>query len=336
MTRDHRIAVLGGGSWGTALADVLARNGHGVTVWVRRPEAAIEITERSTNQRYLPDADLCPSLTASTSLIEVLSEAEFVLSACPSHAVRGVMTEIRPLIGDPIVISASKGIEIGSDLRMSQVMEETLGEEARSRIVVLSGPSFADELVRGLPSAIVAASDPEDAALEVQGIFQNPFLRVYTGTDVIGTELGGALKNVIALAAGISDGLQLGSNARAALITRGLAEITRLAIHLGADEATLAGLAGLGDLVLTCTGDLSRNRTVGLAIGRGRDPQEVLDEMEQVVEGVRTTRAARELSEGLGVEMPITQGIYSILYEGMGPRDALASLMAREPKPERY
>ena len=332
----RRIAVLGGGSWGTALADVLARNGHAVTVWVRREESASEITDEHTNERYLPGARLRDSLVATTSLSEALDRAEFVLSACPSHAVRDVLAAAGDLVGEAIVISASKGIEIGSDLRMSQVIAETLGDHVSERLVVLSGPSFADELVRGLPSAMVAASNPEAAALSVQTIFQNPLLRIYTGTDVVGTELGGSLKNVIALAAGVSDGLELGSNARAALITRGLAEMTRVAVLLGAQEATLAGLAGLGDLVLTCTGDLSRNRTVGLAIGRGRDPQEVLDEMEQVVEGVRTTRAARELSQTLGVEMPITQAIYSILYEGMGPRDALANLMARRPKPERY
>jgi glycerol-3-phosphate dehydrogenase (NAD(P)+) len=318
------------------LADVLARNGHDVSLWVRRQDSAAEINGEHRNIRYLPGVELSETLTATTSLEEALDGVDFVLSACPSHAVRDVLGEARPLVGDAIVISASKGIEIGSDLRMTQVIIETLGEDVEPRLVVLSGPSFADELVRGLPSAMVAAAKPEDAALEVQAIFQNPFLRIYTGTDVVGTELGGALKNVIALAAGVSDGLKLGSNARAALITRGLAEITRVAVLLGADESTLAGLAGLGDLVLTCTGDLSRNRTVGLAIGGGRDPKEVLDEMEQVVEGVRTTRAARELSLSLGVEMPITQGIYSILYEGMGPRDALASLMARRPKPERY
>lgn len=332
----RRIAVLGGGSWGTALADVLARNGHRVTVWVRRAESAVEIGQHHRNERYLPGAPLSETLAATTSLSDALEGAEFVLSACPSHAVREVLAGAGGLVGDAIVISASKGIEIGSDLRMSQVIVETLGERVASRLVVLSGPSFADELVRGLPSAMVAASNPESAALEVQAIFQNPFLRIYTGTDVIGTELGGSLKNVIALAAGVSDGLRLGSNARAALITRGLAEMTRVAVLLGAEEGTLAGLAGLGDLVLTCTGDLSRNRTVGLAIGRGRDPREVLDEMEQVVEGVRTTRAARELSQSLGVEMPITEAIYSILYEGMEPRDALANLMARRPKPERY
>lgn len=331
-----RVATLGGGSWGTALASVLASNGNDVTLWVRREESAREVGEEHTNARYLPGVDLAPSLRATTDLGEAMRGAAFVLSACPSHAVREVMSEARPFLADDaVIISSSKGIEIGSDLRMTQVIAETIGEGVTERLVALSGPSFAHELVRGLPSAMVAASDPEDAALAVQGIFQNPYLRIYTHTDVVGTELGGALKNVIALAAGISDGLPLGSNARAALITRGLAEIRRLAVHLDADESTLSGLAGLGDLVLTCTGDSSRNRTVGLAIGRGEDPQEVIDAMEQVVEGVRTTRAVHDLSDQLGVEMPITQAVYSILYEGVGPRDALAHLMARVPKSER-
>lgn len=333
--RAGRVAALGGGSWGTALASVLASNGNDVTLWVRRDESAREINERHTNVRYLPDVSLSTELRATTSLEAALEGAEFVLSACPSHAVRDVLSAAKPLVANPVVISASKGVEIGSDLRMTQVIEEAVGDDVASRVVALSGPSFAHELVRGLPTAMVAASASVDAAERVQGIFQNSYLRIYTQTDVIGTELGGALKNVIALAAGISDGLHLGSNARAALITRGLAEIGRLAVHLGARQDTLAGLAGLGDLVLTCTGDSSRNRTVGLAIGRGEAPRVVLDRMAQVVEGVRTARAVQELSERLDVEMPISQAVYSILYEGMGPRDALANLMARQPKRER-
>jgi len=332
----RRIGVLGGGSWGTALADVLARNGHVVKVWMRNPAVAAEINGRHSNERYLAGALLCETLIATTALDEAVADAEFVLSACPSHAVRDVLDRARPSIRDPIVISSSKGIEIGSDLRMTQVIEESLGVVVTPRTVVLSGPSFADELVRCLPTAVVAASSPEASAIEVQRIFQNGYLRVYTHTDVIGTELGGALKNVIALAAGISDGLELGSNARAAIVTRGLAEITRLACRVGAQEATLAGLAGLGDLVLTCTGDLSRNRTVGLAIGRGERPDLVLGKMAQVVEGVGTARAAHEIGVSLGVELPITEAVYCILYEEVEPRDALAKLMARGPKPERW
>lgn len=333
----RRVAVLGAGSWGTALADALAHNGHDVRVWARSEDVATEIRERHRNERYLENVELAEGIDATSDLAGAVEDAEFVLSACPSHAVREVLLACHEaLAGGPAIISASKGIEIGSDLRMSQVIEDVLGEDVRPRVAVLSGPSFADELVRRLPTAVVAAADPEDAAVEVQTLFQNRYLRVYTQTDVVGTELGGACKNVIALAAGISDGLELGSNARAALITRGLAEITRLAVRLGGRETTLAGLAGLGDLVLTCTGDLSRNRTVGIAIGGGRDPGEVVEGMERVVEGVRTTRAAHELGTRLGVELPITHAVYSILYEGIAPREALARLMAREPKPERW
>lgn len=333
----RRVAVLGAGSWGTALADAVAANGHRVCIWARDEAVAEEIREQRRNERYLKNVELAEGIDATTDLHAALRDAEFVISACPSHAVREVLEASREALeGDEIIISASKGIEIRSDLRMSEVIEDVVGEETRPRIAVLSGPSFADELVRRLPTAVVAASQPEDAAREVQMLFQNHYLRVYTQTDVVGTEFGGACKNVIALAAGISDGLELGANARAALVTRGLAEITRLACRLGARETTLAGLAGLGDLVLTCTGDLSRNRTVGIAIGGGRDPSEVVEGMEQVVEGVRTTRAAHELGSRLGVELPITHAVYSILYEGIAPREALARLMAREPKPERW
>jgi len=332
----RRVAVLGAGSWGTALADALCGNGHLVRVWARDADVARDIRERHRNERYLKGVRLSERLDATSRLEEAVRDAEIVLSACPSHAVREVMSACRDDVGRATLISASKGIEIGTHLRMSEVIEDVLGADARARIAVLSGPSFADELVRRLPTAVVAASDPEDAALEIQALFQNRYLRIYTQTDIVGTELGGALKNVIALAAGISDGLALGSNARAALITRGLAEITRLAGRFGARETTLAGLAGLGDLVLTCTGDLSRNRTVGIAIGGGREPGEVLEGMNQVVEGVRTTRAAHELGNRVGVELPITHAVYSILYEGIAPREALARLMAREPKPERW
>lgn len=332
----RRVGVLGAGSWGTALADTLAANGHGVRLWSYESDIAAEITEESLNSKYLPGVRLAPELEATDEIERALASAEVIVSVSPSHVVRDVMSRAAPLLDDQTIVSASKGLEIGSDLRMSQVLAESLGETGADRVVVLSGPSFAAELARGLPTAVVAAGTDEARATDVQTLFQNGYLRVYTQSDVVGTELGGSLKNVIALAAGISDGLQLGGNARAALITRGLAEMTRLAVGLGADEHTLAGLAGIGDLVLTCTGDLSRNRTVGLAIGGGRSPQEVIGEMTSVVEGVRTTRAAHELAERLEVEMPIVGAVYSILYADTDPRDALAQLMAREPKPERW
>ncbi len=334
--RGVAVAVLGAGSWGTALADVLGRNEHDVRLWARDPALAGQIEEDAENPRYLPGVRLSAHLRASADPEAVLEGAEVVVIACPSHAVREVLERLRPALRDPILVSAAKGIETGSDLRMSEVILDTLGAAAGPRTVIFAGPSFARELALGLPTAVVAASEPEAAALTVQDLFQNRYLRVYTQTDVVGAEFGGALKNVIALAAGISDGLELGSNARAALITRGLAEITRIARRVGARETTLAGLAGLGDLVLTSTGDLSRNRTVGLAIGRGTRPAEALASMEQVVEGVRTARAAHQLGRRLDVELPITDAVYSILYDDVEPRDALARLMAREPKPERW
>lgn len=333
---EPRIAVLGSGSWGTALGDTLQRNGHPATLWGRDGETVRRIRRERRNERYLPGIELAEGLEATTDLEAAVESAEVVVCVVPSHVVREVMERSAPHLEAPLLISAAKGIEISTGLSMTQVLAEVVGPEAAHRAVVLSGPSFAHELARGLPTAVVAASRDIEAARRAQGLFQNDRFRVYTQPDVVGTELGGSLKNVIALAAGMSDGLELGSNARAALITRGLAEIARLAVRLGAQEATLAGLAGLGDLVLTCTGDLSRNRRVGLAIGSGRSPGDVLDAMDSVVEGVRTARAARELADRHEVEMPIVDAVYSILYEELAPREALAALMSREPKPERW
>ena len=336
MTKGRRVCVLGGGSWGTALGHVLSRNGHVVTVWAHDPAVAEEIRTRSTNEKYLPGVDLAPSLEARAAMPEALEGAGVVVSATPSHAVREVFEEAREAFPDEaLIVSGSKGIEIESGLRMSEVMRDVLGGRA-DRLVVLSGPSFAAEMVRGLPTAVAAASERAEDARACQALFQNDHLRVYTQTDVVGTELGGSLKNIIALAAGISDGLELGNNARAALITRGLAELSRLTVALGGREATLSGLAGAGDLILTCTGDLSRNRSAGLAMGRGADLEEALEEVQMVVEGVPTTRAARRLARRHGVEMPIVDAVYSILFEETAPREALAELMARDPKPERW
>ena len=335
--RTRSVCILGGGSWGTALGHVLARNGHVVTVWAHDPAVAEEIRESSTNEKYLPDVELAPALEARAEMPRALEGADVVVSATPSHAVREVFREAAGSLEDrPLLVSGSKGIEIESGLRMSQVMEEALDGVPVRGPVVLSGPSFAAELVRGLPTAVAAAAEEEPDARACQELFQSEHFRVYTQGDVIGTELGGSLKNVIALAAGISDGLGLGNNARAALLTRGLAELGRLTVELGGREATLSGLAGAGDLILTCTGDLSRNRRAGLAIGGGSSREEALEEVQTVVEGVPTTRAARHLSRKHGVEMPIVEAVYSILFEEVGPREALAELMAREPKPERW
>jgi len=333
----RRIGVIGAGSWGTALADCLARNGHPVALWSHEADVASGIESDNRNDAYLPGVELDPGLHASIDMQEVLEGAEIVVSVSPSEFVRDVMGRARlHLSGHPLLVSASKGLELGSDLRMSEVLLDVLGQEIAEGCVVLSGPSFAAELARRQPTAVTLASRSEDNAIAVQGLFQNEHFRLYTQSDVIGTELGGALKNVIALAAGISDGLGLGDNARAALLTRSLAEIGRLTHKLGGEPETLAGLAGVGDLILTCMGDLSRNRTVGLQIGRGQSLEDVLSGMRSVAEGVRTTKAAVDLAGGHGVEMPIAVAVYSILYENVEPRQALARLMAREPKPERW
>jgi glycerol-3-phosphate dehydrogenase (NAD(P)+) len=296
------------------------------------------IRAQHRNEAYLPGVKLDPRLEASPDMDEVLERADVVVSVSPSQFVRATLERARPSLppGPFLLVSASKGLELESDLRMSEVLLQVLGDQVAEGCVVLSGPSFAAELARQRPTAVTLASRSEDCAVAVQELFQNEHFRLYTQSDVIGTELGGALKNVIALAAGISDGLGLGYNARAALLTRSLAEIGRLTHKLGGEPETLAGLAGVGDLILTCTGDLSRNRTVGMEIGKGRKLEEVLSGMRSVAEGVRTTRAAVDLAARHGVEMPISEAVYSILYEDVEPRMALARLMAREPKPERW
>lgn len=331
------IAIIGAGSWGTALADCLARNGHAARIWAHEPEVAESIRSERRNEAYLPGVELDRRLEATADIAEAVSDSKIVISVIPSHVVREVMERARSAMRpDALLVSASKGLELDTGLRMSEVLEDVLGGERGAGCVVLSGPSFAAELARRLPTAVAVASRDEANAVRVQGLFQNEHFRLYTQSDVIGTELGGSLKNVVALAAGISDGLGLGSNARAALLTRSLAEIGRLTERCGGDSSTLAGLAGVGDLVLTCTGDLSRNRKVGLAIGAGQRLDEILAGMRSVAEGVRTTRAAVELSRRHGVEMPIASAVYSILYEDVAPSEALATLMSREPKPERW
>lgn len=333
----RKVGVLGAGSWGTAMGHVLARNGHAVTLWSHDPEVARRIRADARNEKYLPEIDLAPTLHATGEMDRALRDAAVVVCATPSHAVREVFEEASPhLEAGQLLVSGTKGIEIETGLRMSEVIRDVLPADRCGRLVAFSGPSFAEEMAQGLPTAVAAASEDPEAARECQELFQNEHLRVYTQPDMVGTELGAALKNIIALAAGISDGLRLGNNARAALLTRGLAEMVRLVTAMGGEEMTLSGLAGVGDLMLTCTGDLSRNRRAGLAIGRGATVEEALEEVQEVVEGVPTTRAARDLARRHGVEMPIVRAVYSILHEDVGPRAALARLMAREPKPERW
>jgi glycerol-3-phosphate dehydrogenase (NAD(P)+) len=327
-----RTAVVGAGSWGTALCKLLGDAGHEVAFFARSPEAARDLAERRENVKYLPGAKLADSIAPTADLAAALAGAEMVVVVVPSHTVREVMGRgAHALAPGAIVVSASKGIEAETGATMADVLRDVV---AGRSVAVLSGPSFAKETARGLPTAVVVAAREPQAAELVQRAFAGDRFRVYTSSDVVGVEIGGALKNVIAIAAGCADGLGFGHNTRAALITRGLAEIARLAQRLGGSPLTLSGLAGMGDLVLTCTGDLSRNRTVGIELGRGRKLAEILAGMSQVAEGVRTTRSAYDLARKVGVEMPITFQIHEVLYADKSPRQAVTDLMARELKPE--
>jgi glycerol-3-phosphate dehydrogenase (NAD(P)+) len=330
------IGVIGAGSWGTALADLLARKGHRVILWVFEPELAERLPRTRENDLYLPGFRLAETLSFTGDLSQAVTGREMLVLVPPSQVMRSVMTAASPHVAPgTLLVSAAKGIENDTLLPMSDVLAQVLPAEAAAHLAFLSGPSFAREVAAGMPTAVVAAAHRSETAQRVQEAFSTEIFRVYTNGDVVGVELGGALKNVIALAAGVSDGLGFGYNTRAALITRGLAEMTRIGVALGANPATFAGLAGMGDLVLTCTGDLSRNRTVGMELGRGRRLGEILSGMKMVAEGVKTTLAAFQLAQRLGVEVPITEQMYRILYEGKDPRRAVSDLMLRELKPER-
>jgi glycerol-3-phosphate dehydrogenase (NAD(P)+) len=322
-----KCAVIGAGAWGTALANVLAENSHEVALWAFEPDVADAIETSRENQRFLPGITLHGGIHASTDKGEVLDGATLVVFAAPSHMLRSVAEDCVAVVrGDATLVVATKGIERGTLQLMTDVVAGVLTNRP---VVALSGPSFASEVAARQPSAVVAASTDRAAAGATQEAFSSPSFRVYTHDDVPGVELGGALKNVMAVATGISDGLALGFNARAALITRGLAEITRLGTTLGARPTTFAGLAGLGDLVLTCTGSLSRNRSVGLEIGRGRALSDILAGRETVAEGVTTTESAKALAERQGVEMPIVAAVHRVLFERQPARWALVELMSR-------
>ena len=328
------IAVLGAGSWGTSLAIHLARTGHTVRLWGRDPEVILEIERTRRNSRYLPDVDVSQPVMPTTDLRRALGGSSYVVFALPSHVLRAVAREaIEWLEPAAIVISAAKGLEAGTLARMSQVLSEEIRSSSHA-VVVLSGPSFALEVARGLPTAVLAASADSAAAEAVQRQFRGSAFRLYASDDVIGVEIGAALKNVIAIAAGVVEGTGLGHNAMAALITRGLVEISRLATAEGGRRETLAGLSGLGDLVLTCTGDLSRNRRVGIELGRGRAVRDVLAGIHMVAEGVRTTGAALALGERHGIELPITAQMAAVLDGRKTPRDAVEALMLRPQKQE--
>ncbi len=331
----RRIAVIGAGNWGTALSATLARLGHAVKLWAYEKEVAESIRARHENELFMPGVKLPESVRATNDLAEALDGAEIVLTVMPSHVCRSVFEQmLSSLRLETVFVSATKGLDTERLMRMSEVIRSVVGRRFPPRLTVLSGPSFAREVVRGDPTAVVVASEDREAAELVQHEFSSKVLRLYTSTDVVGVELGGAVKNVIAIAAGVVEGLKLGHNPTAALITRGLAEITRLACACGGKRETLAGLAGLGDLVLTCTGDLSRNRTVGVELGRGRKLAEIIGSMRMVAEGVKTTQATAALAAKYQVEMPITQQVDRMLGGEVPPRDAIRELMERTLKEE--
>ncbi len=329
------LAIIGAGSWGTALAIVLAPRFQHVRLWVYEQDLAERMSDTHENDIYLPGSTLPPHVEVTSVLGNALDGAEIVLSVMPSHLVRLLYQQMRPFLNESMLfVSATKGLENGSLLRVSEVIYEVLEIGFIPRICVISGPTFAREVARFEPTALVAASSNREVAESVQAAFSGPAFRLYTSSDPIGVEVGGSIKNVVAIGAGVLHGMGLGHNAMAALITRGLAEMTRLAAAMGGKPQTLAGLAGLGDLVLTCTGDLSRNRTVGVELAHGRKLDEIVGSMKMVAEGIKTTNAAVELARRFSVEMPISEQMFQMLHSGIAPRDAIQSLMERSLKGE--
>jgi glycerol-3-phosphate dehydrogenase (NAD(P)+) len=332
--------VVGAGSWGTALAKMLSDKGYRINLWGHRQEHVDEIVSNHENLTYLPGFKLSDNLTATADLKEAVAGQTMVVMVVPSHGFREVFRRLLPnLSNNTYVISAVKGIENDTQMTMDQVMEDELAGMASPPVLhlgVLAGPSFAKEVAAGVPTAVTVAAKSKEEALFFQEFFNAPLFRVYASTDLIGVELSGALKNIIAIAAGICDGLGYGTNTRAALITRGLAEISRLGIKMGANPLTFSGLGGLGDLVLTCTGDLSRNRTVGLKLGQGKKLSTILDEMNMVAEGVKTTKSAWNLANKMNVEMPILEQVYQVIYNDKSCEEAVRDLLARSLKQEQY
>jgi glycerol-3-phosphate dehydrogenase (NAD(P)+) len=329
-----KVAVLVAGSWGTALASVLAANELDVVMWTRSEEQAAEINTQHTNARYLPGAELSSRIRATSDMEAAVAGAAAVLIVAPSSAMRAVTHQFKPFYTpDMLIIHATKGFETESLKRMSTVIAEEL-ECEEGRIVVLSGPSHAEEVVKRCPTTVVVASLDKSTAEAVQGLFMNAYFRVYTNRDMLGVELAGAFKNIIALGAGMSDGLQFGDNAKAALLTRGLAEITRIGVEMGANPLTFSGLAGIGDLVVTATSQHSRNWRAGSMLGQGQKLDDVLQSMGMVVEGIRTTQAAYFISQKTGVQMPIADQLYHVLFLNREPRAAVEALMGRDPKTE--
>jgi glycerol-3-phosphate dehydrogenase (NAD(P)+) len=329
------IGIIGAGGWGIALAKVLADKGEQVTLWCHGAESYHELQENRESHIYLAGILLPSSIKFTRSIEAAVTDKSLIICAVPSHTVRGVMASASSYVSSQTtVLCGTKGLEEESLKTMGEVLAEIFGDPQQQRHAFLSGPTFAIEVARGLPAAVTVAARQEDTARDVQETMSTQNFRVYTSTDIVGVQIGGVIKNIIAIAAGISDGLNLGHNARAALITRGLAEMTRLAIRMGADPMTLAGLPGLGDLVLTCAGDLSRNRKVGIQIAQGKSVQEITQGTRMVAEGVRNTRSVYILARNLGAEMPIVEQMYKVIHEGKKPAEAVRDLMQRSLKSE--
>lgn len=335
MIDRNKIGIMGAGSWSTALALLLAQNGFSVDVWSRRADLVEQFNQDHENKRYLPGISIPARVSFRTNLELVVQGSRAVIFCVPSHSFRPTLSLALPLLNrETLIINAAKGIEEKSLLRMSEVFKEEIDSQPAPVYVALSGPSHAEEVGKGIPTAVVVASADQGASRQAQDMFMSKYFRVYTNPDLVGVELGGALKNIIALGTGICDGLGFGDNTRAALMTRGLAEITRLGIVLGANPLTFAGLAGVGDLIVTCTSRHSRNRRAGYEIGKGKTMDEAIKSVNMVVEGIRTTRAARDLAARSGVEMPITEQMYQVLFERMDPCTAVRRLMSRGPTHE--
>lgn len=331
----EKIGVIGAGAWGTALSLLLADKGHEVTLWMYEKDLAEEASRTRINRVYLPGFALPPSITVTSSLEEAVKNRPIILSVVPSHTARPVAKQFSPFLSkDAIIISASKGIEIDSLMPLSDVFKDVLPAQHHRNLCFLSGPSFAKEVAQKMPTAVALASYDAAAGKRAQTAFSNAYFRVYTNADVIGVEMAGALKNVVAIAAGVLEGMGFGYNTMAALLTRGLAEMARLGKAMGGDTTTFSGLAGMGDLVLTCTGGLSRNRTLGVRLGKGEKLDAIMNGATTVAEGVRTARAARDLARRYRIEMPVVEEVYQLLYEGKDPKHTVASLMNRELKGE--
>ena len=332
-----KVACIGAGSWGTAVAGLAALNGNDVVLWCRRAELADRINTHSVNDEYLPGIRLPDGLRAVGDINEAVADADVCVMGVPSHGWREILRMIAPRLANvDAVVSLTKGLEVDTNLRMSEVLFEECPDVPRSKYAILSGPNIAKEIARRQPAATAIACEDTELAARLQEVFHQPYFRVYTNDDVVGTELGGAIKNIIAIAAGIADSMGFGDNAMAALMTRGLAELTRLGVRLGGNPLTFAGLAGMGDMIVTCVSRYSRNRRVGKELGKGRHIDDVIAEMNMVAEGVKTCKPILELGRKVDAWMPITEGVVSVIYEGSTAQQMVTEILARPPVPEKF